>query len=168
MEHNIRVIQTSKPRTGSTVLTNLVHGFLSPTKPVAPTNNIIDNMITKQHDLDFQKLLSNKDYNIYLVVSLRNEKQNDYLKNSKILYINYNEILMTESNTVEKICNDMYIKFNNFFPDKIKLNLSREEIISNMINRFENMNKKVEELKNKPFSYWDSFYGVHGSHRNRD
>ncbi len=29
------------------------------------------------------------------------------------------------------------------------------------------MNKRIEEIKEKPFSYVDNFYKVHGSHRNR-
>jgi hypothetical protein len=29
------------------------------------------------------------------------------------------------------------------------------------------MNKKYEEIKNKPFNYSDGFFQIHGSHRNR-
>ena len=35
------------------------------------------------------------------------------------------------------------------------------------LNRIINMNKKYEEIKNKPFSYVDPFFEIHGSHRNK-
>ena len=39
-------------------------------------------------------------------------------------------------------------------------------IKKNMEQRIINMNKLYEEIKDKPFSYEDKFYGIHGSHRN--
>ena len=34
--------------------------------------------------------------------------------------------------------------------------------------RVNGMNKCVEELKSHPFSTFNTFYGIHGNHRNRD
>ena len=45
LDHSYKIIQASPPRTGSTVLHNLLHGFICPTEPSSETNNEIKQII---------------------------------------------------------------------------------------------------------------------------
>ena len=59
-------------------------------------------------------------------------------------------------NIITKIYND----FNTGRPEEIKTRKSSNLIKKEMKNRIINMNRKTEELKNKPFKYWDNFFGI--------
>lgn len=68
---------------------------------------------------------------------------------------------------MDNISNLIISKFKNIFPNKILQKINDDEIKINIITRINNMNKLYEEIKIKPFSYCDEFYGIHGHHRNR-
>jgi hypothetical protein len=75
------------------------------------------------------------------------------------LIFNYNELLETETYSVEDIINNAYDKLRSFLPDDIELNKQ------DAIERIHKMNKVYEEIKDMPRSYIDHFYELHGSHR---
>ena len=55
----IKVFQVGAPHTGSTLLVNLIHGYLAPKSPVAylqigEANNIDDSLIFKTHELKLE------------------------------------------------------------------------------------------------------------------
>lgn len=91
------------------------------------------------------------------------------IKNDKqVLVINFNEINETENLNLTKIIENIYLKFDNFFPKHIKMNLEPEEIKKNMLNRILDMNKFYEtKLKDLSFNFVSRKYGTHGSHRDR-
>ena len=51
--------------------------------------------------------------------------------------------------------------------NKINKMLKIELSIEGGINRIIAMNKRYEEIKDKPFDYIDDFFEIHGHHRNR-
>lgn len=173
MYHNIKIIQCAYGHTGSTVLTNILYGFFTPDKYVQALyiddfyKVIEDTTIIKTHDLDLNKIINkyNK-YDFYYILSKRNREYNDeIINNKKALIINYNELLETDENCLDKLIENIYYKLKSFLPSIMFYN--DKEQIKNAINRITNMNKRYEEIKNEPFSFYDPFYHLHGSHRNR-
>ena len=171
-----RVIQASPPHTGSTLLVNLVHGFLLPDEQVNwETETLInDCIITKTHDINIDKWNNNyKQFKLYFVMSERYDNKiqarinNEYKKKQNVLVINFNEINVTNELSLEDVIDNIFNKFINFFPKNLIPNKNDECIKLCMKNRINNMNKLCEEIKSKPFSYYDGFYHIHGSHRNR-
>ncbi len=170
---NIRIIQTSYPHTGSTVLVNLLQGFFYPADAVY-SGNITKNtaewiqaclekncFIVKTHTTDICSMIEAlHEYELYFITSSRNEKR--ISNHPRLLNIEYEELLETPSNTLETIANNVGLKIKEKFP-----------IFSNYINlasghqRVRSMNEKYEEIKHFPFSYYDKFYHINGSHRNR-
>lgn len=55
----IKVIQTSPPQTGSTLLLNLIQGFLKPEDTYHGEDEIDKTLIVKSHQLDISKFKKN-------------------------------------------------------------------------------------------------------------
>ena len=173
---SIRIIQSSPERTGSTLLLNLIHGFLSPEEEIHWDTDVKINeyLITKTHNINVDDMINRyKRYDLYFVMSERNDNKvkklidNRYREYSNVLIINYININVTDYLTIERVIEYSFNKFYNFFPKKIIPHMKKEYIKKNMLNRIENMNKVTEQIKDRSFEYWDKFYGVHGGHRNR-
>lgn len=173
----VRIIQVSPQHTGSTLLVNLIHGFLSPMEPVHwKTEDLIDDyLITKTHNTDienFEKKYPN--YKLYFIMSERNDKKIQEIINFKyrekknVLIINYNEMLETRDNTLDKIIINIFKKFLKFLPKEIIPNKKKNLIKMDMKDRINKMNKICKEIEDKPFDYCDEFTHIHGGHRNRD
>lgn len=170
-EKPIKIIQTSYPRTGSTVLVNIIYGLICPDQPIICSDKYIkDVSIQKSHNVDFDwwiKTFSGQ-FDLYFVVSERNTKHPQrYHKYKNILFINYDDLLETNNNPLPKIVDNVYNKLRGLLPNKIFPNLDDDLIKQNAIKRIENMNKLYESIKEKPFTYYDLFYHIHGHHRNR-
>lgn len=173
----IRIVQCSEGHTGSTLLVNLLHGFFRKDEKINWNSEALieTKFITKTHHLNIDEwnFWYNKIFELYYVVSERKDhktidikyKNKNIYKN--ILFIDYDEINETKDNTLENICKNIIIKFQNFFPKYMIPNLSDTELFNNVYTRIYNMNKKYEEIKDKDFSYLDEFYLLHGGHRNR-
>ncbi len=174
-----KIIQTGLPRTGSTVLVNLIHGFLLPHEAVrffphlstATKKHINKYLITKTHDTRIDNFVKNyKNYNIYFIVSQRNNHDKidgKYRKHDNVLIIDYNDINETEKNSLKNIVNTVFNKLKTFLPNDILPKKNDTEIKNSMFDRITNMNKVYEEIKHKPFSHYDKFYHIHGHHRGR-
>ena len=165
----IKIIQSSYPHTGSTLLINLIHGAICPDEEFHLSKLIDKYLITKTHDVNFDKWIKNfPQYDIYIISSERDKKYNKKYYNYKnILIIKYDDILETDQNSLTNISNFIFHKLKSFLPKNTLPNIDEKIIIKNMETRIKNMNKLTKSIKNKPFSYYDKFYGIHGSHRNR-
>lgn len=181
----IKILQVSPGGTGSTILTNILQGLIQPDEPIYyATKYKIDEeskvVVIKTHNININKWIKTYEnkYNIFFIcsirISLNKIMPSVYKKRENIIYINYEDLLEKDDNSIENIvnfvANKIVKKFNQFFTintninetNKIKLDINAS------IKRVENMNKCYENIKNKPFSYVDSFYQLHGSHRNRN
>jgi hypothetical protein len=87
---------------------------------------------------------------------------------NKILIIDYNTLLESEFNPVETIVENVYEKIRKFLPPKFFEPYSENIMKKNATRRVKTMNALYENIKNKGFSYFDSFYLLHGNHRNRE
>ena len=173
----IKIIQSSPEHTGSTLLLNLIHGFISPQEEIHwDTHSLIEKfLITKTHETNITKL-ENKypQYKLFFIMSERNDSKikaeinNEYKKKSNVLVINYNNLLETNNNSIKNIIDYIFNEFNNFIPKELKPNKDDDLIKDDMTKRFKKVNETVELMKDKPFSQWDKFTGIHGHHRNRD
>lgn len=173
----IKIIQSSSPRTGSTLLINLIHGFLRPKEEIHwhTETKIHEFLITKTHNTNIDWLISTyKEYELYFIMCERNDvkiKQliNDKYRNYKnILIIDYNNINVTDKLSLEEVIEYIFNQFFNFLPQEIIPNKNNVDIKNDMLYRINAMNRIVEQLKNRSFDYWEPFYGIHGSHRHRN
>jgi len=92
---------------------------------------------------------------------------NEYKRKSNVLVISYDKLLETNNNSIKKIVDYIFDKFNNFIPKELKPNKDDDLIKDDMQNRFKKVNETVKLMKDNPFSQWDKFTGIHGHHRNR-
>ena len=172
----IKIIQSSPFQTCSTLLLNLIHGFISPHEEIHwDTYSLIDKfLITKTHNINVTQL-ENKypQYKLFFIMSERNDSKikrkipDEYKKKSNVLVINYDKLLETNNNSIKDIVDYIFNKFNNFIPKELKPNKDDDLIKDDMVKRFKKVNETVELMKDKPFSEWDKFTGIHGHHRNR-
>ena len=172
----IKIIQSSPLQTGSTLLLNLIHGFISPQEKVHwSTECLIEKfLITKTHNINITQF-ENKypQYKLFFIMSERNDSKivskinNEYKKKSNVLVINYDKLLETNNNSIKNIVDYIFNEFNNFIPKELKPNKDDDLIKDDMTKRLKKTNETVELMKDKPFSEWDKFTGIHGHHRNR-
>lgn len=166
----MNIIQVSPPHTGSTVLVNLVVEFFEKGNSVFFTEDFFlpkDRIVVKSHNINLDLWLEKfPEEPLYFIMSVRDG--DDYMQiDSKyrnwpnVLIFNYNEIVVSDSLTVKSISENVHKKIINFIDF---LGSSPKDLE----NRFIQMNERYEEIKNKPFSYIDSYYGLHGSHKGRE
>lgn len=168
------IILACPVRTGSTLLMNALYGLLRPGcagKFIGSSDsdwNIKENDIIKTHILDFNRWEQySKQTNIkFYYISCERSDINHIISRTQIpediLIFQYEELLETKEYTLCDIVDNIFNKIKVFLPDTYSLN--KEACLERLIG----MNKIVEILKDEPFSYWDKFYLIHGSHRNRD
>lgn len=177
MNTKFKIIQSSPSRTGSTLLLNLIHGYLSPDEEIHwNTEKLIDKfLITKTHDTNIE-FWENKypQYKLFFIMSERNDSKikqiidSKYRQKSNVLIINYDKILVNDNNSQKNVINYIFNQFNSFIPKELKPNKEDDLIKDDIEKRFNIMNETVEKMKHKKFHIWDKFTGIHGSHRNRD
>ena len=172
----IKIIQSSPMHTVSTLLLNLIHGFISPKEEIhLLINNLIDKfLITKTHNTNVIELENRfPQYRLFFIMSERNDNKiqatikNEYKKKSNVLVINYDKLCETENNSINNIIDYIFDEFNKFIPKELKPDKNDSLIKADMKKRVEIVNKTVELMKDKSFSQWDTFTGIHGNHRNR-
>ena len=107
------------------------------------------------------KWLSN--YNLYFICSERGQKiiNKKYLSYNNVLVLKYSELLETDNYSIKDIVENIYNKLITFLSNNINLNKDMA------IERINNMNNEYKIIKDKPFTYVNKFYHLHGSHRNR-
>ena len=170
----IVIIQTGHMRTGTTLLVNLLYGFLLPEEKIRCLWETHHNItpfhdkcnIYKSHCLDFDGFMQNhrEKYNVFFVCTERDQKKiNEKVKRmSNVLVFDYNEILETEEYFMDEIIENVYQKLQEFLPKSITLDKETCR------QRIEKMNEKYAEIENMDFSHVDDFFQLHGRHRNRD
>jgi len=179
---NIKIIQSSPSHTGSTLLVNLVHGFLLPDKPVMwdTSTKIHKHLITKTHEpfvRPNESLNAMKEryseYELYFIMSERNDERftkiisDEYKADPNVLVIDYHKLLKTDNNSWENIIDYHFEQFTNFIPKELHPQKSEAEIKQDMRKRVDLVNKTVLEYKDKPFKEWCKFTNIHGGHRDR-
>jgi hypothetical protein len=164
------IIQMGSNRTGSTLLVNLLYGFIIPNEGIRMFLSI-DNLpifsqcsIVKTHLLDIDGMVDmyNDKYDLYFIISERNGRHTPTsTRECKKLHIKYDDILETETNNLQVIVDTMYNALRDFLPAEIPL--SKDTAFK----RISEMNTEYERIKDFDFhTYVNYFYELHGSHRN--
>ncbi len=169
---SIRIVQTSKARTGSTFVVNLIAGLICPDEAIQfPTHTVIENaVLSKCHHKDPLTLFDKfSEYDLYLVVTTRGDKRydKDVLDHPRVLEIDYDDILETPERSVTDIVDHLADDILDFLPDDVVPDLPRAEMKAKAVERIQAMNRVVAELSDEPFSVYETFFHVHGSHRGR-
>lgn len=172
-EKPIVIIQTGHMRTGTTLLVNLLYGFMSPDEKIRclwePDHDIHPfhtYNIYKSHNLNIDGFIKHhsETHHLFFVCTERDNKKinQKYKKYGNVLVFDYNEILETDSYNMNQIIDNVYDKLREFFPNNVTLDKET------CIKRIEKMNEKYAKIENMDFSYVDDFFQLHGRHRNRD
>jgi hypothetical protein len=163
-------IQSSFPRSVSTLLVNALYGLIVSTqdKSVAFTD-FIHNAYTphepisifKTHDTQLSSIAErfpSHSYQTYYICSEHGRQFLDsYRAYTNIAIFDYNDLNDVPSET---ICGNLYDVVHYMAPHV-------ELSISGCMNRIDAMNARYEIIKNLPFDYTDPHFQLHGSHRNR-
>lgn len=174
---DFKIIQSSPQHTGSTLLLNLIHGFLSPAEEIHwDTERLIDKyLITKTHNLHIEEWENRyPQYKLFFIMSERNDSKvkkliNDkYKQKSNVLIINYENLLETDKNNLNNIIDYVFDRFINFIPNELHPQKNYHLIKEDMKKRINKLNEIVEQMKDTSFEIWDRFTGIHGGHRNRN
>jgi hypothetical protein len=174
MEKEIKIAQTSFPRSGSTILCNVLYGLFSPSLPVIFSSRPNRNrLIYKSHmpkDRLNLSVLDNEEYDIFMIMSERDRKYPDeFRSHEKVLIFPYEDLVAKDQycphseHSLEWVVSNIYEKSISFLPSC--LFTRKSEMIKNALRRINDMNKLHEEIKDKPFTFRDEFYHLHGSHR---
>lgn len=173
------IFQSSPPHTASTVLANTLYGLIPSLKdkpvffknlytndPIVDLDELCEDIIVlKTHNTDIDELIDKygEKYKLFFVSSERSQKNlliNDKYKSyNNVIIFSFEELNENENNTIYNIVKNIH--------DKIKNKLNIELNIDEGINRIVLMNNLYETIKDKDFKYYDKFYHIHGSHRNR-
>jgi hypothetical protein len=169
-----KVVQTSLPRTGSTLLSNILAACLDNNKPIfASHDSLSASILTKTHNTDLLFWKSKyPSIDLYFAITQRSGFGNiledynnaNYIRSyskSKIIEFDYDKLCISSIRSTEDIalyCVDVLQKYFSFV-DK--------QSIPGVINRVNLMNAKVLELRDMPFAYYNEFFHVHGGHRRR-
>ena len=167
----IKIIQTSPPHTASTLLINILQGLIEPNQKGTYISNIGDfnQQIVKTHILNIDEWIKHlgSKYDLYFVCSERENNgtrkkiDKKYYSYPNVIIFDYKDI-ETKTQSTQKVVNFVYNKLLSFLPNSIHLNKNTA------IKRVNNLIKVTKEIKNKPFTYVDEFYMVHGGHQDRN
>jgi|TARA_Y100000310_G_scaffold158486_1_gene157895 hypothetical protein len=168
----VKIIQTSEPRTASTVLHNILFGMISPNEPAEDATENVDKPIVITHKTNIDEWISTygKKYDLYFICSERDKvsKYQEYKMDKK--YHSYKNVLIFQfeelddtDQSEEQIVDIVHKKVRKLLPNTIELNKETG------LKRLKDMNMKYSKIKDMPFrSYVDPFYSLHGHHRNRE
>jgi hypothetical protein len=164
-----KIIQASPPGTASTVLFNILYGLIEPELPYASEEVLEERDIIVTHECEIRDWDRYSDkYDLYFICSERKSKnrfipnKHKHRKEDNVCIFQFEDLNETPNYPVSSIVNTVHDKLITFLPESISLNTDTA------IDRINKMNKLYESIKNREFSYWDKFYGIHGSHRGRD
>jgi hypothetical protein len=172
---NTLIIQYSPEHTASTLLVNALYGLIPSLKhkPISYNdfrlNPNAEVQVIKTHASNLDMFINkySKLYKLFFICSEREEL--NLLVNSKyksyenVLVFPFSELNETESNPLSNIINNIASKMSNKFGGLLNITLD----VDSGIRRVTLMNELYETIKHKPFTYYDRFYHIHGSHRNR-
>jgi hypothetical protein len=187
-QKKILIFQVSPPHTASTVLVNALYGIIEDLRdqPVffydysIEPYIILDNrlekefaekniVIVKTHNTNIDSLINlcKDTYELFFICSQR-VKENlcidqKYMKYKNVHVFNFVELNETSENTLLNIIDNIYDRLYRFLSEYECIKLNKE----NGIKRVCDMNKIYDEIRKKPFTYVNTFYHIHGSHRNR-
>jgi hypothetical protein len=178
-EEKIFIIQASEARTASTLLCNGLYGMVKEcrNKDIIGSWNFQEKMtkkdkiiIIKTHDMNFSFICNflndymGENCKFYFVCSERKDLNRfipaKYKTNNNVVIFQYEELLETSGNPLSKIMKLIHHRVSSMIPEI-------EFDYEGGLERIVNMNKTYEKIKELPFEYFDSFYSIHGSHRNR-
>jgi len=169
------IIQTSPYHTASTFLVNSIYGLIPELfnkKIIGIWNNNFETyfqniIVIKCHNTNIDELIEkySKQYELFFICSERQEMNyiidEKYKNYNNVITFDFNELNETEDNTLNEIVDNIHYKINNLLNNLYELDKTK------CLERIKLMNNRYEEIKNKPFTYVDNFFEIHGSHRNR-
>jgi hypothetical protein len=170
------IIQSSFPRSASTLLVNALYGLVPALrlKKVqwhdfqrdSNFNSNSDILIIKTHDRNIDELtqrLQNK-YNLFFICSERTATGSSfpdrYRTYDNVAIFDYADLNETAGRSLPVIAATIYNKVRALIPG---IPLSKMGCLA----RIMAMNERYAEIEEEPFDFVDPFFQLHGSHRRR-
>ena len=173
------IVQCSIPHTASTLLVNAIYGLIPKLndKDVLWVSKLEKNncesyfqgqdiVVIKTHNTNIDEITEmwGDKYNLFFICSQRCEYNKfidaNYKSYDNVIIFDYNELNETDDNNLDSIVDTIY----NRILEKIPYLIMNKETCKE---RIIGMNNCYKEIENRPFSYFDTFYKIHGSHRGR-
>ena len=170
----------SPPRTASTLLVNVVHGLYDPFSPVIAEDSPpkVETNIIKTHNCSYRAWTKNyPEHKLYFVCSERREIEalipyknnicidNEFVLHDNVVVFRYDELLYARRpllvQRVER--RDVVHKIAK----KLESVIPIPQNIDAAVARASDMDDRCAEIADKPFSFYDEYYHIHGSHRER-
>lgn len=172
------IIQSSPKRTASTLLVNAIQGLIpelhdkriyfawSAHSPVPPFDTSV--FVLKTHETDIDKLTSqyqSDEYSLFFICSQRKSKgiyfAAEQVSRPNVLVFDFDELNEREGYGLPQVVQYIYEKINSSI---LRIPLDPSLCLA----RLTAMNQMEESLRDKPFSFIDRFFHIHGHHRCRD
>jgi hypothetical protein len=170
------IIQSSHPRTASTVLVNALYGLIPKlfSREVIFYNHFapielypdLDINVVKTHNFDIDGMIKQYGdrYRLYFVCSERKELyrlfHDKYRSYNNVAIFDYDELNETDKYALEDIVNNIYEVLKHLH---VGITLDKSLCYRRLIA----MNRRYEQIQDKGFGYVDPFFNIHGSHRSR-
>ena len=170
MKQEWKIIQASTSRTASTVLSNILYGLIDPYSPISQKgegSGDIKKSIVVTHNTDIDGWIDRlgEEFTLFFIMSERKDKKRTIKKKDRdkdnVLVFDFNDLNETLEYSVADIVQCVHCRLKCFLPEYILLN--KELAVLRLIC----MNALYDCIKDKPFSYCENFFHLHGSHRNR-
>ena len=173
-ETNVRIIQASLNRTGSTILSNILQGLFYPKEPLMSSGfrknrdsrSVLSmNFVIKTHNEHLQEVMKicGHTYNYWVISSNRGDKRYQ-CNHPNFISFEYEQLLESTSNPINTIVNTVAEKLKVELPQFVTDYMD----INGSITRIKEMNAFYETIKTESFHFNDRFYRLHGHHKNRD
>lgn len=159
--YDSKVIQSSRAHTGSTVVVNAVAAMLTPGKPIAYESQE-EPILVKTH---VRVNIDDLDPGQIILTTLRDKKRDLYdgISSERVIRIPYSPLIEESDKNPRKLAEKL---FEELASRGIEMP-PREEAISAAVERIEAVSRVAHWMKDLKFGTHDSYYEVHGSHRNR-
>lgn len=165
------IIQYSPEHTASTLLVNALYGLIPSlqSKPIVYNdfrlNANAEVQVIKTHNSNLDGFITRYKtlYRLFFICSEREELNlhinSKYKTYENVIVFPFSELNETDNNPLPNIITNI--------ANKIRDLLNIELDVESGINRIKRMNALYETIKEKPFTFYDRFYHIHGSHRGR-
>lgn len=176
----MKLITLTVPHAGSTLVANINTGMLEPGKNIFFRQNLnvipiflaSKRLTLKSHGtideiVDVVKRFESEPV-YFVAVNREGHPQINHISD-KLITLDYNRLLYHSEHlkgsaqSLEGVIDYVALEYNR----KISGELFNNTLKSRALDRVKGMDKRYSEIKEKPFSYFDKHYHIHGSHRGR-
>ena len=180
MNQQFKLITCTVPHVGSTLVANINTGMLEPGQDIffqkgldSISTFLESNRLNLKNHGSVSKIVDIvkkfEESPIYFVTINRDNHPQINYDSDKLIILDYNRLLYrsehlkNETRSLEDVLNYLAFEYNQKIPGEF----FNETLKSQALDRIVKMDEVYSQIKEKPFTYWNKHYHIHGSHRGR-